>query len=585
MALKPSWSWVAPRLASLYQRGLLVPFIGAGLSRPTCTAWRELVLRLEAQAETGAGAGEDAEALVRRANRAVVALRNRGGDALVSAVRQAVTASPNAEPPPATRQLAEVWWPLVITTNYDDLYATAVERRWRTRPLVLGRSSLHCFQVGRALREAVPPMVWAIQGFLDAPCERRFDPSRRLVPELVVGHEEYRRVTHRELHFRRVFAEVYRSRSLLFVGSGLQERYFLDLFSEIRETFGPNGQLHYAFAPAGTLDVDFLLREYQIAVVEYRTNGDDHGELETHLAELVRAIDAVPAQTRWELRVPGARGPTSFAVESTPLPFEAFEALPGGHCIAVSADRLDGRIVLGTQIREEVAGLGLNPEIPAVDEVVRYGDEPLYAVIAREPDGERSLASVYWGTREILGRALEDGFTTVRAQLLASGPGLGAGGSPPYWPMHALCEMAAAFGDFARVKAGDRELRMVVHVVDQGVLSELRRGRLSLEEHLACIDLRLWVSIELPGQSPVYHVVHVPAEEFAGAERPAREESVTLGELADSFSVPRSWTVDVWPSPGSRWERDRVQNHAGEPVIYAAVQGSTVRFMAPDATA
>ena len=45
--------------------------------------------------------------------------------------------------------------------------------------------------------------------------------------ELVVRHAEYRRAANRVPHFRRRFAELFRTRSLLFLGSGLAEPYFL----------------------------------------------------------------------------------------------------------------------------------------------------------------------------------------------------------------------------------------------------------------------------------------------------------------------------------------------------------------------
>ena len=44
-----------------------------------------------------------------------------------------------------------------------------------------------------------------------------------------MGHDEYRRVTYRDIHFRRAFAEVFRHRSLLFLGSGIRETYLQEL--------------------------------------------------------------------------------------------------------------------------------------------------------------------------------------------------------------------------------------------------------------------------------------------------------------------------------------------------------------------
>ena len=48
---------VLPRLAATYENGRLVPFIGAGMSRPTCTDWPGLVAKLESEAGIAPGEG------------------------------------------------------------------------------------------------------------------------------------------------------------------------------------------------------------------------------------------------------------------------------------------------------------------------------------------------------------------------------------------------------------------------------------------------------------------------------------------------------------------------------------------------
>ena len=84
-------------------------------------------------------------------------------------------------------------------------------------------------------------VVWALQGFL-GPRKNIADQLRGLTElksEIVVGHAEYRRTTNREPHFRRCFAEVFRNSSFLFLGAGLAEPYFLNLFDEIIELPAP----------------------------------------------------------------------------------------------------------------------------------------------------------------------------------------------------------------------------------------------------------------------------------------------------------------------------------------------------------
>ena len=104
-----------------------------------------------------------------------------------------------------------------------------------------------------------------MQGYLDAPyvLPGSADNSS-LRQQLVVGHEEYRRVTYRDLHFCRAFAEMFRQRSLLFLGAGIQETYLQELFGEVLEYYGPSTRPHYAFIQKGEIDPDFMLARFQI---------------------------------------------------------------------------------------------------------------------------------------------------------------------------------------------------------------------------------------------------------------------------------------------------------------------------------
>jgi hypothetical protein len=65
-----------PRLIATYEAGQLVPFLGAGMSIPACADWAYFIGNLERLANaTDPGDDTDAAALVRRANRAVRALK------------------------------------------------------------------------------------------------------------------------------------------------------------------------------------------------------------------------------------------------------------------------------------------------------------------------------------------------------------------------------------------------------------------------------------------------------------------------------------------------------------------------------
>src|SRR5262249_35613484 len=136
-----------------------------------------------------------------------------------------------------------------------------------SRMVPLGRTRNDCQRVLNAIRGPDNPILWALQGFI----QRKGITPRELVEQITIGHVEYRRQTHEAVHFRRAFAEVYRSRVLLFIGSGLQETYLLDLFGEALELLGTIGHFHYALVAKGTTDPDFLQRRFQIRTIEYES--------------------------------------------------------------------------------------------------------------------------------------------------------------------------------------------------------------------------------------------------------------------------------------------------------------------------
>jgi hypothetical protein len=114
---------VLPHIATLYRRSLLVPYIGSGMSFPACTSWKEFQRRL--------------------ADETVSALRPMPHELRATKYRNALPACDPAQTvarPAQSRALAESYWSLILTTNYDDLYWSAASSRWRSSPIVLGRS-------------------------------------------------------------------------------------------------------------------------------------------------------------------------------------------------------------------------------------------------------------------------------------------------------------------------------------------------------------------------------------------------------------------------------------------------------------
>jgi hypothetical protein len=134
-----SFDTVLPRLVSAYEQGQLVPFIGAGLSVPACRPWRQFVEELSQKAGIAFEAGDKTlpDALVMQANKAVARLRALGTEALTGSVREALFTG-STEVPPQTQALARLWWPIALTTNYDDCFVAAFQKIQRMKVTVCG---------------------------------------------------------------------------------------------------------------------------------------------------------------------------------------------------------------------------------------------------------------------------------------------------------------------------------------------------------------------------------------------------------------------------------------------------------------
>ncbi|WP_437785796.1 SIR2 family protein [Sorangium sp. So ce1097] len=450
---------VLPYLASAHRRGVLAPFIGSGMSRPACTGWLDLLRGLadaagvEVPEHLRSARPEDrldTSELYRLADKAVLGLAVLDADARADAYRRALNeggrAAGECAVPPQTEALARCPWPLVLTTNYDDLYVVSrmrqagagetsgagragkpprEARRDETDvPEVLGRSVEDCHKVLRSLESPARPVLWALQGFLGGQAARldaledelALDPRRRaeLAGQVVAGHQQYQHAVNAQPHFRRAFAEVLARRSLLFLGSGILEDYLVNLFGEIAHHHGPGPHPHFALFPGdrrGTLDVRFLQTRLGIAPVFYGHYSELAGLL-GRLADAVgeRRSPAPPGAARlpaaWmpdELGFSlsdGAQHPAGEArkvrLRYAPLPVPA--AGDGRTCAVVSVGRMpaDNRAIQGTQaarLLAEAKEAGVvadtdpgrwRPLDEAPSYAYRFGDAPLFGVAARE---------------------------------------------------------------------------------------------------------------------------------------------------------------------------------------------------------
>src|SRR5690606_21836728 len=235
---------------------------------------------------------------------------------------------------------------------------------------VLGRSMADCQAVLGALEAPREPVLWALQGFLRSRAVD--DPMlERLEHELVVGHSEYRRAAHTALHFRRAFAEVFRRRTLLFLGSSLTDSYLIDLFGEVVEMFGPVPRPHYALVPASSnIDEDFLRSRLHIRALRYNTE-KGHQPVEDFLSALQDRIRAQGQSiAAWRYRCVHAAGKGKNSTK--PPPSTEVDLVLGSigtapfdverEALCISTGIVRGRYYVGDDMRSALRG-ELNLEI------------------------------------------------------------------------------------------------------------------------------------------------------------------------------------------------------------------------------
>lgn len=593
---------ILPRLLATYEEGRLVPFIGAGLSVPVARGWEGLIEGLERSADVrrrppgrGADAKTPPEELVRRANTAVRRLRARDPKRLVQEVRAALYGE-SGRPPAQTGALARIWWPLVVTTNYDDCLAAAFDERHAPRRLdVLGRSPADCQRVLSSLTEPSRALLWAVQGFAGGPCDE--DPARfigdarlsELERQLVVGHEEYRRVTYRELHFRRAFAEVYRSRSLLFLGSGIRESYLQELFGEILETYGPSGRPHYALMIRDEADpgfVQFMRSRFQTVVVPY----DDHAELPKMLGRLASWIDSSSRRaTSWSFGSPRTRkkgewdNVEELEVVRGPLPLERAE----GACLAVSAGGDHSLWTFGKAIAEHVLrAWKVDPLRKDPQELTPYlgyfERQHVFAVRAKSDADERGLQHIYRASRDLFRHAARLGYSRVHMQLLAAGGSeLPTGDldveswrARTFPERFSFIQIVRSYGDWlASSRKG--ELALSIHLIAAPVFREVASGRLDVLELLSCHDTRFWA--EVHDESPQGGTVLSERRLFQ------LDPKTPLRDVVKDLDLPTAgWDLEVQPAPNllELNERDRAVEPRLDAMIFelGVVPGSTLHF-------
>jgi hypothetical protein len=593
--LIPNFETLLPRLVSTYEQGRLVPFVGSGMSRRACTDWPTFIASLEVSAGLHGLPALDGsttrEVLVRRANNAVRTLKRSVPGVFAKAVRAALLSNEPNTPlvSPQMRSLTGIWWPLALSTNYDNCYAAGFHgnKNFAGRQLaVVGRGAVDCQRVLTSLSTAGRSLLWALQGYLsDLPCADLpplVSPSPedrpQLEEQLVVGHEEYRRVTYRDLHFRRAFAEVFRQRSLLFLGAGLQESYLQELFGEVLEFYGPAARPHYAFVQEGEVDPAFMLARFQIAVVEYREHGEVKQWLD-RLAEQVSQPRRTPVAWCWG-RIDRSgkhwKSVPDLEVVRGPLPAKPKRS----ECLAVSAGGSGDRFYFSAGIQELMEAWGVpKPSEPSAvipPYLIELGDRPVLGVRARAEDDRRNLSCIYDASLALFEHVAQR-YRCIRMQLLSTGGQDKLDASVPQFELRNFPERFS-FIQTLRAWATWRKghprhpCRLVLHVMLDSVYQDIASGRIDVLELLSCADVRFFVEVvQDDGQIERRLFQTMP--------------DLALAVIVDDLQLSaEQWQVKVTPPPtlDDHWLELNQQILGLTMQMLGVVPGSTVHFKRPD---
>jgi len=506
--------------------------------------WDDFVDNLEADAKIGDGKALRWNNDV-RAQAACNTIRNsRGHACFLDAIRRALTPKvPAPEMPLQTERLAAICWPLVVSTNYDDLYFGACLKAGGHVPIfdsdirILGRSPKDCKTVLSSFHGPFDRRyIWHIQGFLGGQygggIEMQIPRLQELQEQLVIGHAEYSAVTNASPHFRRCFGQMFESRSFLFLGSSLTEAYFMNLFGEVLELCGPNHIPHFALAKAGTVDIHFLAQQMNITVCEF----SDFADLPDMLEHLARAIAKPPARaTSW-----------SFMVESTCQEKADLQIV----CEDAPSKPPPGEIIAFVARRDPKTNLPvlpsqyawLRPREQLVRHIgqhtVQYGETGVYAVTAR-CRGDEDDSAVDTAVREFLEHITPPKSQHQASRLVHLQLSPGRGTVPPVF---GFMKVVRAFGRWVRLRQTKAtRLTLIVHVQNE-VEFNLTSGRIDVQELLTSDWIRFWAVIS-------------SGEEKEPARRVLTcKENTTVKEVLAEIGVPfggqsAEWSLSICPAP------------------------------------
>lgn len=551
MAFKPiSFAEAIPRLVATYHKGKLVPFTGAGLSAPSIPTWSAFLKNLSICAGENSKFNKEtsytAQELIQFSEEIVTELTRRSRQEFIRCVKQSIGYSPGSRPlvTPQCKSLARIYWPLILSTNYDTLFLDALRENQKfnlSQLEVFGRNASDCHSVLATLQTNIKSAYWAIQGFFGEEFNKGY-----LENEIVVGYRQYRNATYNNPTFRSVFAEIFRNYSLFFIGTGLSEDYFKGLFGEVIEKFGGNPYTHCALfneKDIDSVDHHFLHTKFNITAVYY---SDDDKE---KFSGLPRALDSLREaineenQKFWKI---------SFATKS----FSKSEIGENKNNLEIVAGQMPERnnnecYVFSAGWNNQVlfSHIGINYtekhyhpygkfssskfESTNHPHVYCYDKSNIYAAIARNLSGAtssrdaRDLRLVLIAIEQTL-LVTNEKYDVVNVMIIAAGSG------KPFPAVYSFIQMLRGYKRFVEKNTLKATVRF--HIVDPSVISFFRTKPFEIEELLNCDDVRINIEIRDEEEIERYQLYV--------------EITKTMNVLSKFYAInPENWSVTIYPTP------------------------------------
>lgn len=180
------------------------------------------------------------------------------------------------------RQLAQLPFSAILTTNYDNLLERVyvAKNRANSFPLVITQTNI-----------AQLPRLASERRFFILKMHGDADD----VQTLVLTKQDYRNIIHGNDLYRTALSQILATRTALFIGYGLRDHDLNLLLGEQAALFKAYGRRHYVLLPdPGTILPKSYLEHYNLTVIPYSGKGS-HAELGKLVQSLVQQVKRTPA--------------------------------------------------------------------------------------------------------------------------------------------------------------------------------------------------------------------------------------------------------------------------------------------------